>query len=111
MENPRRDFDTEVRRIKEDIDRLKSGHTDLEAKHLEIRSVMVGDMSGKPGVMQQLVNLMNEIYDPTQGIKRRVDDWEKIKWKFAGGWLVVSAIGTFAFVAAWELFKLSKATK
>lgn len=48
----------------------------LKAQVEEIRAALLGDMTGKPGMMQNLVLIMNDIYNTQTGLKPRVDSIE-----------------------------------
>lgn len=62
--------------------------TELEKRIDAIEEAMRGDMKGNPGMIQQLIRLMNDVYNPTDGHQvriRRIEDWQNAKENWAKG--------------------------
>lgn len=62
----------ELKVIKTEIERLKEDHE-------EIRQVLGGDMKGNPGALQNIVRIMNAIWDEKHGLEPRVITMERVE--------------------------------
>lgn len=73
---------------------------DVEKRLTDIEVALRGDLKGSPGILQNLVKLMNDIYIPPDGITqkiKRVEDWQIRKeeralgaiWLLRGIWAVL----------------------
>lgn len=78
---------------------METALSKLQNEHGEMYHTMVGGLDGKPGVMQNLLKVMQDLYDKG-GIKERTDDWQTWKIKAMGAWAAV--VGLFGL---WEWIK------
>jgi hypothetical protein len=59
-----------------------------DAQHEEIMQVLRGDLRGTPGLLQNVLRLMNDIYTPVEGIAprlREIEKWRLMKEERAAG--------------------------
>ena len=66
------------------LDQLATKVAELERGHAEIRTVLTGDLSGRPGVMQHLLKLMEDMYgkeDKKSAFKTRLEKVEDLQQK------------------------------
>lgn len=67
-----------------------------EIKRLKV-AISGGDLSDKPGVLQNQANMLKAIYDPTEGVVPRLTNMERrelarMSW-IKGAWFVTGGIG------------------
>ena len=82
------------------IEHLAAKISSLEKDHNEIRATLSGDISGRQGAMQFLLQLMKDVYgetgDKKSGILARVgvleDNMRKVIWVCLGASLVIGLL-------------------
>jgi hypothetical protein len=73
---------------------------EVEQRLTDIEVALRGDLKGSPGILQNLVKLMNDIYIPPDGVMQKVarlEDWQIRKeerakgaiWVLRGAWAVI----------------------
>jgi len=97
--------------VRERVDKLESGQRELQTEAKEIRTVIGGDLSGKPGILQNQMRTITVLFDEKEGLVPRLTAMErrelerkgfvhgaKVMWGFAGaviGALVMFLLGHF----------------
>ena len=101
---------TEEQRMQQQIDLLRERVKSIEGDMHEMRLVVSGgDLSGKPGVLQNMLRILNALFDEKEGLVPRLTamerrelerkgwiDGAKFVWAAAGG-IIVWLLTKFVF--------------
>jgi len=61
---------------------------ELDKRVIVIEEALRGDLKGNPGLIQQLIRVMNDMYNPHEGHSvriRRMEDWQNAKENWVRG--------------------------
>ncbi len=65
---------------------------DMEQRIAAVEEAMRGDLKGNPGVLQNLIRVMNDVYHPEEGLKPRMKllEMDKVRassWVSGATWM------------------------
>lgn len=105
--------------LEERLDFLEKSHKDLSEDHRTVVDTMRGDMKGNSGMMQNLIRLMNDMYQEPNGVHPRLGRMElaiirrdertagaiwagRLVWMFVGGIIGFSGFVITVVLKLWK---------
>ncbi len=84
---------------------------EIESRLLAIEIALRGDLKGNAGALQNLIRLMNDVYNAPEGVKHRItllEGWKQSKEdRFAGAaWVVKLGWSAGGLILGWLLHYL-----